>query len=227
MALSKRRLQFLDQLVDMYQQSRLPVHYEALAKVLGVSKWTAYDMLKAIEKAGFVTRSYETNPNVTGRSQVVFTPTEKATELLGKEETLHQDGEPEEAQVRLQLIRDMLSGLKDASAQDLITKLLIQIPEKHSNFEICGYISGILVIYTNQLESRMNTLIRKLVQETDGDQPRLLIFIGTVVGTIIQMMSKDVGQDLMVLVGSYTNRIHALSQAEQTLLADFILEALA
>ncbi|GGH55209.1 hypothetical protein GCM10008014_24640 [Paenibacillus silvae] len=227
MALSKRRLQFLDQLVDMYQQSRLPVHYEALAKVLGVSKWTAYDMLKAIEKAGFVTRSYETNPNVTGRSQVVFTPTEKAAALLGKEAKLDQDGEPEKTQVSLQFIRDMLSGFKDASAQELISKLLIEIPEKGSNFEICGYISGILIIYTRQLDRRMNALIRKLVQETDGHQPRLLIFIGTVAGTVIQMMSKDVGQDLMVLVGSYANRIQALSQAEQTVLADFILEALA
>ncbi|WP_434752300.1 Lrp/AsnC family transcriptional regulator [Paenibacillus amylolyticus] len=227
MALSKRRLQFLDQLVDMYQQSRLPVHYEALAKVLGVSKWTAYDMLKAIEKAGFVTRSYETNPNVTGRSLVVFTPTEKAAAILGKGETLYQVDEPEEAQAGLQLIRDMLSGLQNASAQELITQLLIEIPEKRSNLEICGYISGILLIYTKQLESRIHVLIRKLVQETEGAQPRLLIFVGTVVGTIIQMMSKDVGQELMVLVGSYTNRIHALSQAEQMVLADFILEALA
>ncbi|GIQ65060.1 hypothetical protein PACILC2_36280 [Paenibacillus cisolokensis] len=84
MALTKRRLQFLHKLMDLYQKTNLPIHYEALAKSIGVSKWTAYDMLKEIEKLGFISRSYEVNSKETGRSQVVFVPTSKASELFNQ-----------------------------------------------------------------------------------------------------------------------------------------------
>jgi len=225
MTLSKRRLQFLDQLVDLYQQRRLPIHYEALAKVVGVSKWTAYDMLKAIEKAGFVTRSYEMNPNETGRSQVVFAPTEKATALLGKSEALPEDIERGEAS--LQSIRDMLGRLEQASTQELIHKLLTEIPEKRLNLEACGHISGILLIYIKKLGGRTAYLIQKMVDQTLGHHARLLMFVGTVMGTIVQTMSDEIGNEFVEMVGTYMKLIDALSLAEQAILADFIREALA
>ncbi len=51
-SLTERRKQFLQKLLDLYRRTNLPVHYESVAQALGVSKWTAYDMLKALEKLG-------------------------------------------------------------------------------------------------------------------------------------------------------------------------------
>ncbi|MBY6273613.1 MAG: DNA-binding protein, partial [Bacillaceae bacterium] len=39
MILTERRKQFLRKLVDLYQKTNVPVHYETLAKYIGVSKW--------------------------------------------------------------------------------------------------------------------------------------------------------------------------------------------
>jgi len=73
--LTERRKQFLRGVVDMYRRTRLPVHYETLAERLGVSKWTAYDVLRALEEQGLLTRDYTVNRGEPGRSQIVFVPT--------------------------------------------------------------------------------------------------------------------------------------------------------
>ncbi|WP_242824990.1 hypothetical protein [Dehalobacter sp. DCA] len=84
MNLTERRKQFLQQIIRLYEKSGLPVHYETLANLLGVSKWTAYDMLKELEKNDFLKRDYVVNPNVQGRSTIVFSPTPKANKLFGQ-----------------------------------------------------------------------------------------------------------------------------------------------
>ncbi|MBE3555043.1 MAG: Lrp/AsnC family transcriptional regulator, partial [Thermicanus sp.] len=82
MILTERRKQFLQKLIDLYQMTNLPVHYETLAHALGVSKWTAYDMMRELEKQGYLSRDYALHPGEIGRSQIVFQPTEKASELF-------------------------------------------------------------------------------------------------------------------------------------------------
>lgn len=224
MTMSKRRLQFLDQLVSLYKKQRLPIHYEALAKAIGVSKWTAYDMLKAIEKSGFVTRSYETNPNETGRSQVMFTPTEKATVLLGKQQT--PPIATDRGEDSLIAIREMIGKLKRMPVQELMKKLLNELPDKRSNLELCGYILGILIIYVKKIEGRTDKLIFKLYDRTAGQHARLLMFIGTVIGTVFQTMSDELSSELVELVGNYVKMIGELTHNEQAMLAEFVREAL-
>jgi len=84
MDLTERRKQFLQQIVNLYEKTGLPVHYITLANLIGVSKWTAYDMLKGLEKNGLLKRDYTITPNELGRSMIVFTPTTKAEELFGQ-----------------------------------------------------------------------------------------------------------------------------------------------
>lgn len=225
MAMSKRRMQFLDKLVGMYQKQRLPVHYEALANAIGVSKWTAYDMLKEIEKSGYVTRSYEVNPNETGRSQVVFTPTDKAAELFEQQRSNQEV--PENWEASLQSIQDMLTSLKHTSIQDLMKKLLYEMPQRQTNLEFCGYILGILMVYLKKVGGRTETIIQHLVKKTVNHHASLLMFMGTVLGTIIQTMSEEFSNELVELIGSYVKMIDQLNDGEQALLANFLEDALA
>src|SRR4051812_19689025 len=85
MSLTKRRREFLDQIYRQYQTTKLPVHYSEVAEAIGVSKWTAYDVLKTLENQGLLKRTYSTNENETGRSLVVFSPTKLADEVFQKE----------------------------------------------------------------------------------------------------------------------------------------------
>jgi predicted transcriptional regulator len=57
--LTVRQKIFLIRLVEVFSKTRQPVHHIALAKVLGLSKSTTYDMLKLLEsrrrlKQGFL-----------------------------------------------------------------------------------------------------------------------------------------------------------------------------
>ena len=224
MALSKRRLQFLDQLVEMYQEQGLPVHYEALAKAIGVSKWTAYDMLKEIEKSGYIKRSYEVNSKETGRSQVVFTPTEKATELFMHQRSTAASHENWEES--LQSIQEMLNNLKHTSMQDLMTRMLEEIPQRRSNLEFCGYILGILIVYLKKVGGQTEFIIQRLINTTSNHHSSLLMFVGTILGTILQTMSDEISSEIVELVSTYVMMIGNLSNEEQALLSDFVSEAL-
>ena len=53
-----------------------PIHYSALAEHLGVSKITAYDMLRHLEEKGYISSHYQLEDEKTGpgRSKVVFSP---------------------------------------------------------------------------------------------------------------------------------------------------------
>jgi Iron dependent repressor, N-terminal DNA binding domain. len=74
MALTRRRREFLSKINKLYQGTGQPVHYTTVAQALGVSKWTAYDILRELEKEDLLNVEYavsreERNP---GRSQVFF-----------------------------------------------------------------------------------------------------------------------------------------------------------
>ncbi|MDI3299399.1 MAG: hypothetical protein QJR08_09550 [Bacillota bacterium] len=83
MRLTPRRLELLRSVAELYVRSRLPVHYEALARRLGISKWTAYETLKQLETLGLVLREYGREEGRHGRPPVLFRPSEAARRLLG------------------------------------------------------------------------------------------------------------------------------------------------
>lgn len=81
--LTPRQQTFLDNLFELYREKG-PVHYSIVAEKLGVNKFSAYDMLKVLEKKGVAASEYVLNDEQAGpgRSQVVFYPTHKAAQFL-------------------------------------------------------------------------------------------------------------------------------------------------
>jgi predicted transcriptional regulator len=43
MKITTRQKEFLQSLIDLYQDKGSPIHYSEVARKMGVSKWTAYD----------------------------------------------------------------------------------------------------------------------------------------------------------------------------------------
>ena len=84
MELTRRQEAFIHKLLDLYREIGDAVHYALVAERLGVSKFTAYDMLRLLEKKGYVTSEYALDPQKSGpgRSTVLFRPTEEAQALL-------------------------------------------------------------------------------------------------------------------------------------------------
>lgn len=58
MKLTRRQETFVHRLLDLYRELNGPIHYSALAERIGVSPFTAYDMLRLLEEKGLVTSQY-------------------------------------------------------------------------------------------------------------------------------------------------------------------------
>lgn len=86
MKLTRRQEEFINNLIDLSQEFEGPIHYSILAERLGVSPFTAYDMLCLLEEKGLVTSEYQLaeDKQGPGRAERLFYPylsTEKRKEL--------------------------------------------------------------------------------------------------------------------------------------------------
>jgi len=223
MPLTKRRLQFLHTLVELYQKTNLPIHYEALAKSLGVSKWTAYDMLKEIEKLGFITRSYEVNTKVTGRSQVVFVPTDKAADLFNQSRNELVD--LVDWKKNADSIFELLKHLDSTSLNEAVRKIWMEIPKSSTRINFCAYIIGLLLIYLKKIDGKTGPWIHQIVLTAPSKEMGMTMFVGTVLGMAIQTMNDELGLEITELVSRFLQTISDLSEEEKGLLFDFLGEA--
>jgi len=76
MKLTRRQEEFVKKMIELKQEFDGPVHYSLLAERLGVSPFTAYDMLCLLEEKGFVTSEYQlpTDKSGPGRAERLFYP---------------------------------------------------------------------------------------------------------------------------------------------------------
>jgi DNA-binding Lrp family transcriptional regulator len=76
MKLTRRQLEFIENLVDLTREVDGPIHYSMLAERLGVSPFTAYDMLRLLEEKGMVTSEYQLAEGKSGpgRAERLFCP---------------------------------------------------------------------------------------------------------------------------------------------------------
>lgn len=80
MKLTRRQEEFIKKMIELGHELDGPVHYTAVAEQLGVSPFTAYDMLRLLEEKGFVTSEYQlaSDKSGPGRATRLFYPTQRA-----------------------------------------------------------------------------------------------------------------------------------------------------
>jgi DNA-binding MarR family transcriptional regulator len=217
-------LQFLKKLIDLYKKTNLPIHYETLAKSLGVSKWTAYDMLKEIEKLGLISRSYEVNAKETGRSQVVFVPTSKASDLF--KQTRNDSFDLLDWNTTIGNISRLLKDLKNSSLNEALQKMLDEVSKMKTRLNFCAYIIGLLLMYVKKLGGKTESLIQQIVHKAPSKETGMTMFVGTVLGTAIETLNEDLGLEIAELVSKLLKSIADLSDKEKAMLSDFLSEAL-
>ncbi|KAA3658233.1 MAG: hypothetical protein DWQ04_25725 [Chloroflexi bacterium] len=84
MKLTRRQEQFIENLIDLSQEIDGPIHYSMLAERLGVSPFTAYDMLRLLEEKGAVISEYHVAEGKSGpgRAERLFYPVMKPEQRL-------------------------------------------------------------------------------------------------------------------------------------------------
>ena len=85
MNLTSRQIEFVEKLLDLYDEVEESIHYSQVAERLGVSRSTAYEMLRLLERKGFVRAHYVLDESGgPGRSTVVFSPSERAHVMFSR-----------------------------------------------------------------------------------------------------------------------------------------------
>lgn len=123
MKLTRRQEVFIHNMLDLWREQRGPIHYSVLAKRVGVSPFTAYDMLRLLEEKGLVTSDYQRAPDKSGpgRSEVVFVPTPRAREFMA------------------QLVEDVGSEDWEAAKERMLEKVRSgEMPDRELAGEILG-----------------------------------------------------------------------------------------
>ncbi len=84
--LTRRQEDFIHKLLDLSRELEGPIHYSKLAERLGVSPFTAYDMLRLLEEKGLVTSEYHLAQGKSGpgRAERVFLPTRQAYDTFNR-----------------------------------------------------------------------------------------------------------------------------------------------
>ncbi|MFK9095274.1 Lrp/AsnC family transcriptional regulator [Bacillus salipaludis] len=219
-SLTKRRREFLDQIWQQYQTTNLPVHYSDVAKAIGVSKWTAYDVLKTLESQGLLKRSYAVNENETGRSVVVFSPTEIADHLFKKER--REISNREEWEGILNKVSDIMENQQNLPLIDAINYILELMKHVEVKLEFCAYFLCVLILYLNSLGDSTKDLTVNMVNASEESKVQLTVFVGAVVGMIIQSVGEELSPEMISLVQQFFDNVNQLNTAELELLIEFI-----
>lgn len=200
MKLTRRQEFFLHQLVALCQELGGPIHYTVLAKRAGVGPFTAYNMLRLLEKKGLATSEYhiDSGKPIPGRSEVFFWPTEEAksrwSELAGQTDT----GDWEAVKSRV------LNRIRGGEMQDreLAEQMLSRIPPEGSPvLRYCVEIIAILALRIKQRAGRqlLADYMQKILSEKDeANRANLSLLGGFALGVLADEGVDDVAWRLQM-----------------------------
>jgi hypothetical protein len=229
--LTKRQRAFLDKLLELYREHKGPVHYSDVANRLGVNRFSAYDMLKVLEKKGFASSSYALAAGHTGpgRSMVVFAPTSQATLLLGLDIEDTRLGEDWD-RVR-DYVLGKLQSAREASVREALSDLLARLPDANAPLAFCTQMIGALLLNMKRARARAEGLnpFRVLAALRTADAAELETLAGLSVGATLSAddeNGRSLTQKLLEHVQHYQANLSRLSEDARSALVQFLEEAL-
>jgi DNA-binding MarR family transcriptional regulator len=233
--LTPRQRAFLNKLLELYRERKAPVHYSDLAERLGVNRFSAYDMLKVLEKKGLAASSYTlrsaaaTGDPGPGRSIVVFSPTAEAALILAPEGAEDRLGE-EWRSVR-QRVLSTLESAKETNYREALDDLLSHLPEARAPLVFCTEMVGALLLNMQRVRSRASGLnpFGALASLSSGGDSGLETLAGLSVGVTLTAddeSERSRTQELLQHMRSYQSSLSRLSSEARSALVQFLEEAL-
>jgi hypothetical protein len=224
--LTVRQRTFLEKLKDLYRERKRPIHYSTVAERLGVSKFSAYDMLRVLEKKGVAASEYllSSKKRGPGRSQVMFYP------IAFQAAPDKADGSDEEW---IQLKRRLLRELQESYGPDYREKLLdllTRLPDLRAPMEYCAGTIAALLLNLNLLKEKASERnpLRSVSGLLTGGETGLGTLAGLSLGSVLLGGDEpSLTERLVASVRRYQENLSGLSKENKQRLADFLQEALA
>ncbi len=201
MKLTRRQETFINRFLDLYRELNGPIHYSLLAERVGVSPFTAYDMLRLLEEKGYVTSEYRIDsekPSV-GRSAVVFIPTEVASRRIEELTNGADLGDWDSTKSRI------LARIRTSEFQDriLAEEMLARVPpDAPETLRYCFEVMMVLILRLGRGTGR-HILVERLPQflKPKGTISRsgLLLLGGFVLGLLANENAIDLDWDQSII----------------------------
>jgi hypothetical protein len=236
--LTPRQRAFLDKLLELYRERKAPVHYSDIAERLGVNRFSAYDMLKVLERKGLASSSYALRSAIAaaapgssgpGRSMVVFSPTAQAASLLGfrnEEDRLSEEWRKARARVLRKL-----RGARDANVREALDDLLARLPDAGAPLVFCTEMIGVLLLNMQRARTKvggLNPLRAFAAFQVSGDAG-LETLAGLSVGATLladDEAEPSLSQRLLEQARRYQSSLSRLTGEARTALSQFLEDAL-
>ncbi len=224
MGITERRIEFIKALSELNKRYNKPVHYSLVAETLGVSKWTAYDLLTALKDEGYVECVYNLNEKG-GRSTLAFRVTPKGERLVSVEERKENLNKiVEEVKNRLSVFNRL--SLNEILQVDLNDTYTIKSPLLRAL-----NISAILFIISQKLSINWDNVSSsyKTLSASIDPQSGLLgltaLFIGIIVAKAgLSKYSNIINPKINALLNRYKEILNELSGKEKEILFDITKE---
>ena len=223
--LSSRQRDFLSRLLDLYRESKAPVHYADVAQALDVRPVTAYEMLRLLENKGLVRSEAMRPQGHRGRSVVVFSPTDAATSVLAElTGNALSDQEWENAKANI------LTALeKRTDYQTLLHELLLRIPERKSpSLFVADMITVIiLALYELRDTAAAKGIFANLRRFGPPGWAVLYSLAGfSLALSLVEKANRSVTSLLLSYSHQFRQHLDNLTRGEKARLSDFVYEVL-
>lgn len=229
MKLTRRQEEFITNLIDLSDKFDGPIHYSILAERLGVSPFTAYDMLCLLEEKGLVTSEYQlaADKSGPGRTERLFYPSKLNSE---RDEQL-TDKFGGRVPGKEELKQMVLSGIEigDIWNKDLADEILARVPDiEQGEISYCVEIMTIVALRLQKGSGRKLLLdyLPEILPIRNSTREDLTLLGGFAFGILAQECVEDDEwvQKLFVYIHQYLSIVLQLNPQECDQLAGALSE---
>jgi len=229
MELTGRQRNFLSQFLELYRQARQPLHYTVVAHRLGVSKITAYDMLRLLEDRGLVQSEYvlRGKGRGAGRSSIVFRPTPEAEAMCA--ELPDQAGDLQEWEAVRTRTLEALQARDKRDYQGLLKEILASLASQQSPMLYASEMITAVILSLQQLleEASAAGLFDRLRSLGLPSEVGLSALGGLTLGlSFVEQVNQRLIVRLLSYAGRYQEIIAHLSAENKRRLASFAGEVM-
>ena len=242
MKITTRQKEFLQSLIDLYQEKGSPIHYSEVAQKLGVSKWTAYDMLQLLRKEGLLEVEYlipesdSYNWGKLGRSTITFFPTKKGYTISN----ISQRKLPTKISELSKLKKEIIQKFEELKGKFNIRDLFKEALQSKSPLIFCACVLLILILLIKKITEGIAE-IKLLSQVIPPDATNtyielaLIIFVGMCFGVLTKYInnipkyvtgSNNNLDEYAYYIQTYNQYVSQMDKEEQKSLLDFLKESL-
>ena len=226
MELTGRQRDFLSKLIDLYRAVQQPLHYSAVATNLHVSPMTAYDMLRLLEERGLVSSEYALRrAGGPGRSNIQFTPTDKARALMAQPQDADWDCREWE-RIKDRILQSLRQGT-ETDYKDLLDKLMLRIPESRSPMLFATDMTAAILLSVHALgdKAKQNSMFQALRSLGLPEEVELNALAGLTLGlSLVERGNRRVTAALLSYSRLYQDYLARMSADSKSRLSDFTEE---